>query len=57
VELIALIAAPYGGSMLGDNLSMISDTTIAATQLLGCELDKFKNKFVLIAFLLQSLLF
>jgi Na+/H+ antiporter NhaC len=29
--------------MLGDNLSMISDTTIAATQSLGTDLkDKFK---------------
>lgn len=37
-----------GGAMLGDNLSMISDTTIAATQSLGCELkDKFKiNLFI-----------
>lgn len=31
------------GSMFGDNLSLISDTTIAATQTLGCEMkDKFK---------------
>ena len=37
-----------GGAMLGDNLSMISDTTIAATQSLGCELkDKFRiNLFI-----------
>lgn len=37
-----------GGAMLGDNLSMISDTTIAATQSLGCEMkDKFKvNLFI-----------
>jgi Na+/H+ antiporter NhaC len=34
--------------MLGDNLSMISDTTIAATQSLGTDLkDKFKiNLFI-----------
>ncbi|WP_072945944.1 Na+/H+ antiporter NhaC family protein [Flavobacterium granuli] len=40
--------ALLGGSMLGDNLSMISDTTIAATQSLGCNLkDKFKiNLFI-----------
>ncbi|TDE07289.1 Na+/H+ antiporter NhaC family protein [Flavobacterium sandaracinum] len=40
--------ALLGGSMLGDNLSMISDTTIAATQSLGCDLkDKFKiNVFI-----------
>lgn len=46
---LPLIAgALLGGSMLGDNLSMISDTTIAATQSLGCELkDKFKiNLFI-----------
>lgn len=37
-----------GGSMLGDNLSIISDTTIAATQSLGCKMrDKFKvNLFI-----------
>ncbi|WP_413998398.1 Na+/H+ antiporter NhaC family protein [Flavobacterium sp. W1B] len=40
--------ALLGGSMLGDNLSMISDTTIAATQSLNCNLkDKFKiNLFI-----------
>ncbi|NGY36999.1 Na+/H+ antiporter NhaC family protein [Flavobacterium sp. XN-5] len=40
--------ALLGGSMFGDNLSMISDTTIAATQSLGCKLkDKFKvNLFI-----------
>jgi Na+/H+ antiporter NhaC len=42
--------------MLGDNLSMISDTTIAATQSLGTDLkDKFKIN--LYFFQLQSLLF
>lgn len=37
-----------GGAMLGDNLSIISDTTIAVTQSLGCEMkDKFKvNLFI-----------
>ena len=41
---LGLIAGSLlGGAMLGDNLSMISDTTIAATQSLGCEMkDKFK---------------
>lgn len=46
---VSLISgALLGGSMLGDNLSMISDTTIAATQSLGCKLkDKFKiNLFI-----------
>jgi Na+/H+ antiporter NhaC len=43
--------------MLGDNLSMISDTTIAATQSLGTDLkDKFKIN-LLYCFQLQSLLF
>ena len=35
--------ALLGGAMFGDNLSMISDTTIAATQSLECQMkDKFK---------------
>ena len=39
-------AALLGGAMFGDNLSMISDTTIAATQIMGCEMkDKFKTNF------------
>jgi Na+/H+ antiporter NhaC len=39
--------ALLGGSMFGDNLSMISDTTIAA-QSLGCDLkDKFKINLLL----------
>lgn len=40
--------ALLGGAMLGDNLSLISDTTIAATQSLGCRMkDKFKvNLFI-----------
>lgn len=37
------IAVVLGGSFFGDNLSFISDTTIAATRSQGCELaDKFK---------------
>lgn len=37
------IGAVVGGAMFGDNLSMISDTTIAATRSQQCELkDKFK---------------
>ncbi len=39
-------AALLGGAMFGDNLSIISDTTIAATQMMGCDMrDKFKNNF------------
>ena len=41
-------AALLSGAMFGDNLSVISDTTIAATQSLGCEMkDKFRVNFKL----------
>lgn len=41
-------AALLSGAMFGDNLSVISDTTIAATQSLGCEMkDKFRFNFKL----------
>lgn len=37
-------AALLGGAMFGDNLSIISDTNIAATQIMGCNMkEKFKN--------------
>ncbi|WP_454981242.1 Na+/H+ antiporter NhaC family protein, partial [Capnocytophaga haemolytica] len=37
----ALIGACLlSGAMFGDNLSLISDTTIAATQSLGCQMDE-----------------
>lgn len=37
-----------GGAMFGDNLSIISDTTITATQTVGCEMkDKFRANFKL----------
>ena len=37
------------GAMFGDNLSMISDTTIAATRTQGCEMkDKFKMNFKIV---------
>lgn len=40
------IGAVVCGAMFGDNLSMISDTTIAAVKTQGCEMrDKFKNNF------------
>lgn len=39
-------AALLTGAMFGDNLSVISDTTIAATQSLGCEMkDKMRTNF------------
>ena len=41
-----VVAACVGGAMFGDNLSMISDTTIAATRTQGCALrDKFRVNF------------
>ena len=40
------IGAVVCGAMFGDNLSMISDTTIAAVKTQGCEMkDKFKVNF------------
>lgn len=43
----ALVAgAVVGGAMLGDNLSVISDTTIAATRTQGAQMrDKFRENF------------
>ena len=41
-----LVGAVVGGAMFGDNLSVISDTTIAATRTQGVEMrDKFKTNF------------
>ena len=41
-----MMATVVGGAMFGDNLSIISDTTIAATKLQGCSLrDKFRLNF------------
>ena len=46
------ISAVVGGSILGDNLSFVSDTTIAATRGIGCEMsDKFNVLIVIPAFL------
>lgn len=43
VSLPLILAAVMGGSMFGDNLSVISDTTIAATRTQGVEMkDKFR---------------
>lgn len=53
-------AALLGGAMFGDNLSVISDTTIAATQMLGCKMsDKFRSNisFVTPAAILTVLLY
>jgi len=43
-----MAGALLGGAMFGDNLSLISDTTIAATQVMDCEMkDKFIANFKL----------
>ena len=47
-SLALCVASVMGGSMFGDNLSMISDTTIAATRTQGCQLrDKFRVNFLI----------
>ncbi|MEN8078411.1 Na+/H+ antiporter NhaC family protein [Clostridioides difficile] len=54
------VASVVCGAMFGDNLSMISDTTIAATRTQGCEMkDKFKMNFkiVLPAAIITALIF
>ncbi len=43
------VAAVTGGAFFGDNLSFISDTTIAATRTQGCRMkDKFKVNFLIV---------
>lgn len=43
------IGAVVCGAMFGDNLSMISDTTIAAVRTQGCQMkDKFKQNFFIV---------
>lgn len=43
------IGAVMCGAMFGDNLSMISDTTIAAVKTQGCEMkDKFRENFLIV---------
>ncbi len=45
-DLPLCIASVMGGAMFGDNLSFISDTTIAACQGQGCQMkDKFRENF------------
>ncbi|MFO7152675.1 MAG: Na+/H+ antiporter NhaC family protein [Bacillota bacterium] len=44
IPLAMAVGAVVGGAMFGDNLSMISDTTIAATRTQGCEM---KDKFIM----------
>lgn len=43
-----VVGATIGGAMFGDNLSMISDTTIAATRTQGTDMkDKFRANFAI----------
>lgn len=63
MEAAYLAAVVVGGSFFGDNLSFISDTTIAATRTQGCALkDKFRVNIrivipaAMITFLLYALL-
>lgn len=47
-DLSLCVASVVGGSMFGDNLSFISDTTIAACNGQGCKMkDKFKENFLI----------
>ena len=44
-----IVAAVVGGAFFGDNLSLISDTTIASTKTQGCELSgKFKANLLIV---------
>ncbi len=48
-DMVLCIAAVVCGAMFGDNLSMISDTTIAAVRTQGCEMkDKFRMNFLIV---------
>ena len=47
-SLALCVASVVGGAMFGDNLSFISDTTIAACSSQGCEMrDKFRTNFAI----------
>ncbi|MCL1124099.1 Na+/H+ antiporter NhaC family protein [Shewanella surugensis] len=47
IELPLMAGAVISGALFGDNLSIISDTTIAATRTQGCEMrDKFKENLI-----------
>ena len=49
IPVALVVGAIVGGGMFGDNLSMISDTRIAAVRTQGCELkDKFKVNFLIV---------
>ena len=43
IDIPFMVAIIVGGAFFGDNLSFISDTTVAATKMLGCSMrDKFR---------------
>lgn len=49
LSLALCVGAVICGAMFGDNLSMVSDTTIAAVKTQGCEMkDKFKANFFIV---------
>lgn len=60
ISIALVVGAVVSGAMFGDNLSIISDTTIAATKTQGCEMrDKFKMNFkiVLPAAIITAIIF
>ncbi len=49
INIAITVGAAIGGAMFGDNLSMISDTTIAATRTQNCHMkDKFRENIKLV---------
>ena len=49
IPIAICVGATVCGAMFGDNLSMISDTTIAAVRTQGCQMkDKFKQNFFIV---------
>ena len=60
IPLPYMAAVVVGGSFFGDNLSFISDTTIASTRVAGCEMrDKFRAnlRIVLPAFVAVTVIY
>ena len=49
IDLLYMVAIVVGGSFFGDNLSFISDTTIASTKTQDCVMrDKFRVNFMIV---------
>jgi len=49
VDIAQMVAIVVGGAFFGDNLSFISDTTIAATMTQGCNMrDKFRTNLLIV---------